>query len=600
MCSASQTSVQQTETAEMLGAHLNGNTAEFRVWAPYCESVTVKFENGREFQLTGSSNALFSGSTAARAGDRYFLIPRSTRNPGNLAVPDPVSRLLPEGLHGPTEIVDPDAFQWTDQRWRGLPLDEYILYEVHTGTFTPEGTFEAIISKFDYLQRLGVTALEIMPVAAFPGTRGWGYDGASHYAVHARYGGPDGLKKLVNAAHERGLAVVLDVVYNHFGPEGNYVGLFGPYFTDHHKTPWGDGINFDDEGCEHVRRHFVENALYWIREYHFDGLRLDAVQTIKDASPRHIVREIAEKVHALSKELGRTVCVTAETDENEPRYLLSRQHGGYGLDAVWSDDFHHALHTLLTGEKKGYYRDFGDRRQLVRALNEGFAFQGEHFAYWGRPRGSSAANVPLPAHIICTQNHDQIGNRAQGERLTQLVPRGAAKLASALLLLSPSTPLLFMGQEFGETAPFQFFTDFEDPNLRKAVSEGRRGEFAEFDWTEVPDPQDPETFERSRLHWELAHPDNDMLRWYCSLIEIRKKYIIPNQRTAMARTREDAIVMRSPRPNPVLMVVAEWPGSIPFEDQACWTRILQNEEDDYRVRVFMTEPGWCNPAGDLD
>jgi maltooligosyltrehalose trehalohydrolase len=584
----------------MLGARVHGSTTEFRVWAPHCESVAIKFENGHEVEMSRGDNGIFSATTTARAGDRYFLISRSEHNPQNLAVPDPVSRLLPEGLHGPTEIVDPEAFQWTDDRWRGLPLEQYILYELHTGTFTPDGTFEAIIPKLEYLRRLGVTAIEIMPVAAFPGRRNWGYDGASHFAVQASYGGPDGLKKLVNAAHEAGLAVVLDVVYNHLGPEGNYLRFFGPYFTAHHKTPWGDAVNFDDHESEHVRRHFVENALYWIREYHLDGLRLDAVQTIKDDSPQHITREIAEEVHALAHDLGRTVCVMAETDENEPRYVRSREQGGYGLDAVWSDDFHHALHTVLTREDKGYYQDFGNPEQLVRAINEGFVFQGEHFAFWGKPRGANATDVPMPAHIICTQNHDQIGNRAMGERLSHLVPRGAAKLAAALLLLSPATPLLFMGEEFAETAPFQFFTDFTDPGLRQAVSDGRRKEFADFDWNEVPDPQSRETFERSRLHWELANDSNDMLRWYRALIEVRKKYVFGNERRALARTRDDAVIMRSPRSNPVLMVVAEWPGSIPFEDQACWTRILENDEDGYRVRVFMTEPGWCNPAGDLD
>jgi maltooligosyltrehalose trehalohydrolase len=585
----------------MLGARVTGSgAAEFRVWAPLCERVTVKFESGREFPLERDSNGCHGGTTQAGVGDRYFVIPQSPANPNNLAVPDPVSRYLPEGLHGPTEIIDPDAFQWTDSAWRGLPYEQYSIYELHIATFTPQGTFESVIPKLDYLKELGVTAIEIMPVAQFPGTRGWGYDGASHYAVQNSYGGPDGLKKLVNAAHERGLAVILDVVYNHLGPEGNYLRFFGPYFTAHHTTPWGDAINYDDQGCELVRRHFVENALYWVREYHIDGLRLDAVQTIKDDSPRHIVSEIAEEVHALGRELGRTVCMMAETDENERRYVLPSNDRGYGLDGVWSDDFHHAMHTLLTRENKGYYQDFGTADHLVRALNDGFVFQGEPFSYWGRPRGSSAAGVPMPAHVVCLQNHDQIGNRATGERLSQLVPRGAAKMAAALLLLSPATPLLFMGEEFAESAPFQFFTDFSDPYLKKAVTEGRRNEFAAFGWTDVPDPQSPETFERSRLHWELATDDNDMLRWYRRLFELRKNYVLPNQRAAIARSRDDAIIMRLPRENPVLMVVAEWPGSFRFEDQACWTRILQNEEDGYRVRVLMTEPGWCNPAGQLD
>jgi maltooligosyltrehalose trehalohydrolase len=592
--------MEQIETTQTLGARVNGSTVEFRVWAPRCKSVTVKFEDGREFRLMPETNGYFSGATAARLGDRYFLLPESPENPHKLAVPDPVSRLLPEGLHGPTEIVDPDAFRWSDQRWQGLPLDQYIIYELHTGTFTPDGTFEAIIPKLQYLKTLGVTAIELMPVAAFPGKRNWGYDCASHYAVQASYGGPESLKRLVNAAHDAGLAVLLDVIYNHLGPEGNYLRLFGPYFTDHHKTPWGEALNYDAEGSEESRRYFVENALYWIREYHADGLRLDAVQTIRDDSPKHIVAEIAERVHALGRELGRTVTVIAETDENEARYVRPTAEGGYGLDGVWSDDFHHAVHTLVTGEKAGYYQDFGRAGQLVRALNEGFVFQGEHFAFWNLPRGTSSEAMPMPAHIQCIQNHDQIGNRATGQRLSHLVPRGAAKMAAALLLLSPATPLLFMGEEFGETAPFQFFTDFSDPGLQKAVSEGRRHEFAGFDWTDVPDPQDPQTFKRSRLHWELANDDNDMLRWYRALIQLRNKYISRTERRAIARSRKDAIIMRIPHDNPRLMLVAEMPGSIPFEDQPCWERVLEHDEDGYRVRIYVATIGACNPAGDLD
>ena len=347
-------------------------------------------------------------------------------------------------------------------------LRDYVVYELHVGTFTPEGTFDGVISKLDYLRQLGVTAIEIMPVAAFPGTRDWGYDGVSPYAVQASYGGPDGLKRLVDAAHNAGLAVILDVVYNHLGPEGNYLPKFGPYFTSHHKTPWGDAINYDSECCEHVRQYVVDNALYWIREYRLDGLRLDAVQTIKDDSPQHIVAEIQARVQQLARQLNRRVCVIAETDENISRYVKPASEGGYGLDAVWSDDFHHAIHALFTGERQGYYQDFGDPQQIARALREGYVFQGEHFRFWNAPRGTTAQSVPLPANVICIQNHDQVGNRAKGERLTTLIPRGARKVAAALLLLAPHTPLLFMGQEYDESSPFQFFADFQDAGVEKS------------------------------------------------------------------------------------------------------------------------------------
>src|SRR5579884_121556 len=358
----------------MLGATLTEDICEFRVWAPSANTLTLRLYDGDKHQdfLMQKDNGLFEFRASAGAGDRYSYIVDQ-----NKPVPDPVSRLLPEGVHGPTEIVDPDAFVWKDAGWRGLPLRDYVIYELHIGTFTPEGTFDAAIAKLPYLKKLGVTVIEIMPVAAFPGSRNWGYDGVSPYAVQASYGGPEGLKRLVNAAHEIGLGVMMDAVYNHLGNEGNYLRLFGPYFTDKHQTPWGEAINYDQQGCESVRQYFVENALYWIREYHMDGLRLDAVQTIKDDSRKHILAEITENAAALAQELGRTICVIAESDENDERLVLPRNAGGYSLEAVWSDDFHHAIHAFFTGERKGYYQDFGHPEQITRALEQGFVFQGE-------------------------------------------------------------------------------------------------------------------------------------------------------------------------------------------------------------------------------
>ncbi len=572
----------------MLGASLSGDVCEFRVWAPAAKTVTLRLitsDGAHDWPMTYLEDGQYFLEAFARAGDRYSYIIDEHK-----PVPDPVSRLLPEGVHGPTEIVDPSLFEWRHGGWRGMPLNDYIIYELHIGTFTPQGTFEAAIAKLPYLKKLGITVIEIMPVAAFPGTRNWGYDGVSPYAVQASYGGPDGLRRLVDAAHELGLAVILDVVYNHLGNEGNYLRMFGPYFTDKHKTPWGEAINYDQRGREGVRRYFVENALYWIREFHMDGLRLDAVQTIKDDSTTHILAEISDEVHALARELGREVCVIAETDENDARMVAPRKRGGYGLDAVWSDDFHHAVHAFFTGERKGYYQDFGRPEQIVRALNEGFVFQGEPFAFWeGRPRGTSSREMPAQSHVICIQNHDQIGNRAKGERLTTLVPRGVRMLAAALLLLAPETPLLFMGQEYDEPNPFQFFTDYGDPVLQKAVTEGRRHEFKDFDFQDVPDPQDPATFERSRLNWELIEGENLMLDWYRSLIRLRKQYVTGSARTCEAKLMRGAIEMQVPAENPVLRVYARFEGGSELpEPGAGWERALAEEADGYAVSVWVS------------
>ena len=568
---------------DMGGARVLARGAEFRVWAPLARELVLRFEDGRALPMERQQDGNFAILAEARAGDRYFL-----QVDGNRPVPDPVSRLLPEGVHGPTEIVDPTAFPWRDQAWRGLPLADYIIYELHVGTFTPQGTFDAVIEHLDYLKKLGITAIEIMPVAAFPGRRNWGYDGVSLYAVQASYGGPAGLKRLVAAAHAAGLAVILDVVYNHLGNEGNYLRMFGPYFTPRHHTPWGEAINYDGEGGEGVRNFVIQNALYWVSEYHLDGLRLDAIQTIRDDSPYHIVEEIRDRVKALAAETGREVCVIAETDANDARLVRPKQLGGFGLDAVWSDDFHHALHTVLTDEREGYYQDFGDKRQIVQALKEGFIFQGEPFKFWNARRGTKPEGVPLPAHVICIQNHDQVGNRARGERLRPLVSRGARRLAAALLLLAPETPLIFMGEEYDEDAPFQFFTDYGDPALQKAVSEGRRNEFKQFRWTEVPDPQDPETFSRSRLHWAMITEDNAMLRWYRSLIALRRQYVWGGERTCWAELCEGNIRLQVPREHPRIMVLAGFPDrSEALPTPPYWREVLVNEEDGYFLRVLL-------------
>jgi len=572
--------------AAAYGATLRGNEVDFRVWAPKPKEVVLRLMRAGRQPVDISMHREgedFVVTAAAQVGDRYAYV-----LDGSPPIPDPVSRFLPDGVHGPTEIVDPSLYSWSDGGWRGLPLEDYVIYELHIGTFTPEGTLDSAMQKLQYLKDLGITVVEIMPVSATPGRRNWGYDGVSPYAVQANYGGPAAFRRFVDAAHELGLAVILDVVYNHFGPEGNYLRMFGPYFTSHHKTPWGDAINYDDRGSEHVRRYVIGNALFWIREYHLDGLRLDAVQTIKDDSPTHILAEIQENVQKLAANLNRTVVVIAETDENDSRYIKS-QPVGYGLNAVWSDDFHHALHAFVTGERTGYYQDFGQPEQIAKALRDGYVFQGEHFAFWKAARGTRAKDVPLPTNVICIQNHDQAGNRAKGERLTQLIPRGARKLAAALLLLAPHTPLLFMGQEYDEHAPFQFFADFGDPELKKAVSEGRRNEFKDFDFNDVPDPEDPRTFERSKLTWADAPEDRDMLDWYRKLLELRKRYVLGHERRASVTYQDGVLTMQVPAINPTLRVEAGLERDAKLLPQSSnWKEILRSDEDGYVVRILTS------------
>lgn len=570
------------------GATARGSQTEFRVWAPNPREVKLHLLRAGEppqdlcMQRDGED---FVATATARPGDRYAYVVD-----GGQPIPDPVSRFLPEGVHGPTEILDPTLFHWNDHGWNGLDLLDCIVYELHIGTFTAGGTFDSAIEKLPYLKELGVTVVEIMPVAATPGKRNWGYDGVSPYAVQVNYGGPEGFRRFVDAAHQHGLAVNLDVVYNHLGPEGNYLRTFGPYFTLHHKTPWGDAINYDSQGCEHVRRYFIDNALYWIREYHIDGLRLDAVQTIKDDSPKHFLAELEENVKAQSLELGRTVVVIAETDENDSRYVLSPPKG-YGLDGFWSDDFHHVMHSILTNERQGYYQDFGEAEQLPIVLRDGYLFQGQNFKFWDAPRGTPAEDVPVPANVICIQNHDQVGNRAKGERLTVLAPRGGRKMAAAVLLLAPHTPLLFMGQEYDESAPFLFFADFEDPALKKAVSEGRRSEFKDFDFSEVPDPEDQQTFERSKLTWADGPENREMLEWYRQLLRLRKQCVVQSQRKANAHFGNGILTVEIPATPPQLLIQASLVMGIDVPKPAAppWKEVLSADDDGYSTRIMARE-----------
>jgi maltooligosyltrehalose trehalohydrolase len=508
-----------------LGAVLHSPaTVQFRVWAPHVRSITLRLLGAQERQVPlardehGYHTAVVEG---VRAGTQYFYRLDNQRDR-----PDPASRFQPHTVHGPSEVVDL-AYSWHDSGWRGLPLGELVIYEIHVGTFTPEGTFDSAIGQLDRLRDLGVTAIEIMPVAQFPGTRNWGYDGVCPFAVQNSYGGPWALQRFVDACHQRGLAVLLDVVYNHLGPEGNYLREFGPYFTDRYRNPWGEAINFDGHGSDEVRRFFIANALYWQREFHLDGLRLDAVPCIKDGTARHVLAELAEWTGRQAALLGRPFHLIGESDLNDPRLTHPGEQGGWGLSAVWADDFHHALHTLLTGERTGYYADYGQLDHLVRAYRDGFAYTGQYSPYRGRRHGAAPVGVAAEQFVLCIQNHDQVGNRARGDRLANLVDFESLKLAAGLLLLSPYVPLLFMGEEYAESAPFLYFTSHTDRRLAEAVSRGRRNEFAAFAWQgEIPDPQVDATFQRSKLRHEAARQGRGrvMHDFYRELLRLRRTH----------------------------------------------------------------------------
>jgi maltooligosyltrehalose trehalohydrolase len=492
-----------------------------RVWAPDHDRVEAVLDGGRRTMEPADGDWWRLELEGAGHGTRYrFSID------GGPPRPDPRSGWQPEGVDGPSAVVDHDAHRWADGAWKGARLASAVLYELHVGTFSEAGTFDGAIGHLDELVALGVDAVELLPVAEFGGSRGWGYDGVLLYAPHHGYGGPDGLKRLVDACHARGLAVVLDVVYNHLGPAGNYLAEYGPYFTDRYHTPWGSAVNFDGPGSDEVRRFVVDNARQWLVDYHVDGLRLDAVHAIHDEGALHILEELAEAAHAVADATGREKWVIAESDLNDPRLVRSPEAGGYGLDASWSDDFHHALHALLTGERDGYYADYGSVGQLARALERVYVFGRDWSPLRGRHHGRAVGDLPGSRFLGYLQNHDQIGNRAVGERTAALLPPGRLRVAAALVLLAPFVPMLFQGEEWGASTPWQYFTDHTDPELGRAVREGRRREFAAFGWDpeQVPDPQDPATFARSRLdRAERGRPPHrELLAWHRAVIGLRR------------------------------------------------------------------------------
>ncbi|HEU5100923.1 MAG TPA: malto-oligosyltrehalose trehalohydrolase [Roseiflexaceae bacterium] len=603
-----------------IGACPDAHGVHFRVWANNANHVEVVLYDGERetgvFALQPEAGGYFAGHVAGvKPGARYLY-----RLDAGEPRPDPASRFQPDGVHGVSQVVDPAAFAWTDRGWRGIALEEALIYELHVGTATEAGTFDALIERLDDLRDLGVTAIELMPVADFPGERNWGYDGVNLFAPARAYGGPQALRRLVDAAHARGLAVLLDVVYNHLGPDGNYLRLFSrEYFTDRHITPWGDALNFDGPGSPPVREFFVANACYWAHEYHLDGLRLDATHALIDVSEKHILAELAEAVHA-SLPPERHFLLIAENEHNDPNLVRKIRDGGWGmgdgsrrhplpsiphpigLDGVWADDFHHQVRVALTHESEGYYQDYsGSAEDLAATMRQGWFFVGQRSTALGHPRGAPADDLPPPRFVYCIQNHDQVGNRALGERLNHDVALEAYRAASALLLLSPYTALLFMGQEWAASTPFLYFTD-HDAELGRLVTEGRRAEFAgftAFSGAQVPDPQARETFERSKLRWDerAGHPHAGTLQLYRDLISLRRSHpaLRPRDRHAfaVAALGESALALRrtGPTPEDMLLLVVNLDGALRLDLAARaatspptgmrWEVLLDTESDRY-------------------
>jgi len=495
----------------------------FRVWAPEAARVEVDISGHRHPMTAAAEPGWWQADVAAACDGTDYAF----RLDGGDPLADPRSPRQAYGVNGVSRTYDHSAFAWTDWGWRGGPLHGSVIYEMHVGTFTREGTLDAAIDRLGHLADLGVDTVELMPVAAFPGEHGWGYDGIHLWAVHEPYGGPDALKRFVDACHARRLAVLLDVVYNHVGI-GNRLGEFGPYFTEAHVTPWGPAVNLDQPGSDEVRAFLIENALMWLRDYHLDGLRLDAVHAFEDHRALHFLEQLASEVQALAARLNRDLVLIAESDLNDPRLVTSREAGGYGLTAQWSDDFHHAVHAAITGERRGYYRDFGSMGVLAHTMTRVFYHDGRWSAFRGRTHGRQVDIFRVPAHrFLCyLQNHDQIGNRATGDRIAASLDPDLVKAGAGLVLAAPYTPMLFMGEEWGADTPWQYFTDHVDPWLADAVARGRREEFARYGWaaTDVPDPQDPATFTRSKLDWSQPgrEPYRDILAWYRELIALRR------------------------------------------------------------------------------
>ncbi len=500
----------------------------FSLWAPRRDKVSVTV-NGATYPMTGPSQRGFwtADVEAAQHGSDYAFLLDDDPQP----YPDPRSFWQPKDVHSSSRVLEHGKFEWQDEKFRAVPLPSAVLYEMHVGTFTQGGTLDTAIEKLDYLCDLGITHIELLPISSYEGNFSWGYDGVSPYAPDETVGGPDAVKRFINACHGKGLAVILDVVYNHFGPAGNYTGQFGPYYTEKHKTPWGAAINFEEGGSDQVRRYFIDNALMWLRDYHFDGLRLDATHEMIDRSAMHFLEQLSREVEDLSASIGRCLVLIAENDLNDPRIVTSMEANGFGMDAQWSDDFHHSLFSLLANEQVGYFRDFGEIGQLAHALKHVFLYDGRYSQYRLHNHGRPVINLSYHKYLGFIQNHDQIGNRAKGERLQMLVGTRKAKLAAGVGCTAPFLPMIFMGEEWAAGTPWMYFADFQDPELRKSVREGRKKDFAHFGFgDDVPNPEDPKTFEASKLDWnELQNPEHqEMYRWYRDLIHLRRRTLSLN------------------------------------------------------------------------
>lgn len=503
---------------------------EFKLWAPKARKVRIKVGD-TVYPMTCTERGWWRGTveTADWGSDYAYLLDEDPT-----PLPDPRGLEAGDGVHGPSRLYDQKAFAWHDAGWQGYPLPAAVIYEMHVGTFTDGGTFDSAIERLPYLRDLGITHIELMPVAEFPGDFGWGYDGVGLFAVTGIYGGPDGLKRFVDACHQNRLAVVLDVVYNHFGPVGAYANRFAPYLTNRHATPWGDAVNFEEGGSDEVRRFFVDNALMWFRDFHCDGLRLDATHEYMDRSAIHFMEQLSAEVENMSAVVGRQLILIAESDLNNPDVVRPREAGGYGMDAQWSDDFHHALFTVLQENErgKGYYDDFGSFDLLAKSIRSIFAYDGQFSGYRGRSHGRPVDRLSAHHFITFIQNHDQIGNRAVGDRIEHIVGMERAKVAAGLVLTAPTLPMLFQGEEFAASTPFQYFAHHEDPEMARAVSMGRKKDFACFGWqeNEIPDPEARATFERSRLNWNEVHEGRhaEMLEWTRKLIHLRHSSLALN------------------------------------------------------------------------
>nr|WP_290224797.1 malto-oligosyltrehalose trehalohydrolase [Trichocoleus desertorum] len=582
-----------------VGAHyLGGARCQFTVWAPLREQVAVKILSPHEQILPmqpleyGYWQVIAEGA-APSTNYLYQLDGESDR-------PDPASHFQPEGVHGPSAVVDQSAFAWTDAGWTGIAQEDLIIYELHIGTFTVAGTFEAAIAHLPRLKELGITAIEIMPVAQFPGERNWGYDGVYPYAVQNSYGGPEGFKRLVDACHQAGLAVILDVVYNHVGPEGNYLGDFGPYFTKKYGGDWGEALNFDGAYSDGVTDYFLDNALYWLETFHIDGLRLDAVQGIFDLGAKHFLDELSDRVQALSQQQGRNLFLIAESDLNDVRIIRPKAQGGYALDAQWCDDFHHSLHTLLTGEQQHYYQDFGKCQDLEKSLREGFVYSGQYAPHRKRCHGNSSAAEPAEKFIVYIQSHDQVGNRILAERLPKLTSFKGLKLAAGTILLSPYLPMLFMGEEYGEEAPFFYFISHSDPELIEIVQRSKEEEFKKVGVAGDPyDPQSPEPFEKSKLNWEQQYGGKHQVLWefHQHLITLRRTHPALKQldkhRLEVSSCEADKLLLmrRYAEESQVLLVLN-------FGDRAARFE-ADSHSQNWRKILDSSEPKWLGSGSTL-